>query len=410
MTHRLIAMLLFALIISTLFASRVAIFRYGPHGDVQALIAKERKVGCIRWFPLDDDQLRRKVAFDQCEEGRFDDIKIQVCRSLVKYDGYLNTQVIANGTDYIWLSEKEERFEELYRIMGDLGRHLKRMGLVNNAGPISHGQYRLMAVYTGTSRYTSRKISEDIKKTVSSSLRETNVFYHIGQYTPKQKYKTKYEIVQTDSVTAATAEKIIDPNAKILLVSFGNNQQPGGKYLQGSIAQESDIFRRTTISHILDSDEVRDKCYPINDLKSDVTRVVHTPNVHVMRSSEKSEFQFLSEAEILKYRIDLCTVSALNKNDPEESRLFNASGNLTREGLEITRKRIETTFQLAVKSKSDVLITGAFGCGAYDNDPFDIMDAFNEVIEKYHGAIPKVIFAVLGKDEYQKFRFGLSFT
>ena len=46
-------------------------------------------------------------------------------------------------------------------------------------------------------------------------------------------------------------------------------------------------------------------------------------------------------------------------------------------------KRIDCIFEIAITTKTDVLILGAFGCGAFRNLPHIVTNVFKILTEKY---------------------------
>src|SRR5207253_4689913 len=66
---------------------------------------------------------------------------------------------------------------------------------------------------------------------------------------------------------------------------------------------------------------------------------------------------------------------------------------------EITRKRIETIFQVGLLHEHDSLLLGGLGCGAFNNPQMRIIEYFNEMIEKYGPYFKQITFAILSKKD-----------
>ena len=60
------------------------------------------------------------------------------------------------------------------------------------------------------------------------------------------------------------------------------------------------------------------------------------------------------------------------------------------------KTRIKNVFEAAVDNNVEVFIVGAFGCGAFENPPEVVSQAFKEVIEEghYRKRIPYIVFAI----------------
>ena len=68
---------------------------------------------------------------------------------------------------------------------------------------------------------------------------------------------------------------------------------------------------------------------------------------------------------------------------------------ITRDGLKkLHEKRIEKIFQVAIAEHAEVLILGAFGCGAFCNPPEIVAEAFAKNTEKYRYCFEVIEYAV----------------
>lgn len=73
----------------------------------------------------------------------------------------------------------------------------------------------------------------------------------------------------------------------------------------------------------------------------------------------------------------------------------------TKEYKKIMESRIKKILDIASKEKVQVLILGAFGCGAFHNPPEIVADVFNSLIRNYNFEI--VEFAVFCRDDTKNF-------
>lgn len=188
-----------------------------------------------------------------------------------------------------------------------------------------------------------------------------------------------------------------------MILNFASNRKPGGGYKNGRTAQEEDLFRRTTLSLVLDSDVRPKPHYPINPIKYRAgtnMKGLYTGGIRALRDSKKNQFKFYDN----EYQVDVCTIPAFDGREKAkddypyygDAKSYTKPRILNDTGLELTRQKIEIMFQMALKHNVKVLIAGAFGCGVFENIPELIIDLFNETMYKYRTADLEVVFAVIG--------------
>lgn len=71
-------------------------------------------------------------------------------------------------------------------------------------------------------------------------------------------------------------------------------------------------------------------------------------------------------------------------------------------------RRIQKIFEVAMAARADVLILGAFGCGAFRNPPELVAEVFAEFTEKYRRCFDVIEYAVFHTERetgnYEAFR------
>lgn len=65
---------------------------------------------------------------------------------------------------------------------------------------------------------------------------------------------------------------------------------------------------------------------------------------------------------------------------------------------DVMKNRIRKILQLGIESKATVIILGAFGCGAFLNNPEDISQIFKELLyDEFYGMyFDKIVFPIFG--------------
>lgn len=113
------------------------------------------------------------------------------------------------------------------------------------------------------------------------------------------------------------------------------------------------------------------------------------------------------------YQVDVLTCAAPNlRKRPSNSMNPHAgktAANIRNSSLyELHMKRLECVFKAAAANKAEVLVLGAFGCGAFCNPPAVVAKAFAAVQKKYVGYFETIEYAVFCKnhetENYDTFR------
>lgn len=183
--------------------------------------------------------------------------------------------------------------------------------------------------------------------------------------------------------------------------------------MHGSSAQEEAICRCSTLYPCLNADVMWDGFYMQhraldNPLYND--DCIFTPNVIVFKSD--TDFpEELQESEW--WNVDVITCAAPNLRHTPSNMMNPCAGrkkaDISYENLrELLTRRIQRIFHVAVSSGAEVLILGAFGCGAFKNPPKLVAEVFAEFTEKYRKCFDTIEYAVYyvehEKENYKAFK------
>ena len=178
-----------------------------------------------------------------------------------------------------------------------------------------------------------------------------------------------------------------DPN-RVLVLNFANPDRPGGSVRQGGQGQEKGLCRKSTLLASLES-EAAAPFYAAHQagaspLASDA--ILLSPNVEVFRDENN---------ELLE---EPFTVAVLSCAAPRANTGAGPSG----EELEkLLYDRIAGMLHVAAAYRYHYLVLGAWGCGAFGNDPGQIAQLFRRAFKelrrgdyRYHNYFRGVAFAV----------------
>jgi Uncharacterized protein conserved in bacteria (DUF2263) len=189
------------------------------------------------------------------------------------------------------------------------------------------------------------------------------------------------------------------------VLNMANAHVPGGAYVEGAVAQEENMFRRTDCHF-----RVTDKEYDINldRYVPEMTRLIsaqegivyldtHTPRVCIRgpedRLKSDLEYAWLAEDQVFPFfelrsaAQDLRDGSAFDPNE--------------------TRKRISAQLHTLCKHGIRHVVFGAFGCGAFRNPAFRVAEIYREEITAHRTNFAVIAFAIFsagyGPNNYAPF-------
>ena len=216
---------------------------------------------------------------------------------------------------------------------------------------------------------------------ISKSVAKSKIYEFCNQ--PKYPASAVFKLLNTDNVSAI----MMQPDDKrIGVLNFASFKEPGGKFLDGSSAQEECLCHNSFLYNVLY--EFQDSYYNINKQKLNralyLNKALYTPDI---------EFE---QGGVTKV-VDVINCAAPNWTTA--SKYCHVS---PQENHEALASRIEFVKNIACDNNLDVILLGAYGCGVFGQDP----DTVARLI--YHSfklSGLTVILAVPGNDKnYQAFK------
>ena len=212
-----------------------------------------------------------------------------------------------------------------------------------------------------------------------------------------KRYKEKAKVVVSKkrSYEAAAAYK----DQEICVHNFASSTTPGGGVVKGSSAQEECLCRCSTLYFNLNTPEMWEGFYtPHRELHNPVHNddCIYTPGVVVMKSD--TEFPEVMKKEDW-YSVNVITCAAPNLRLMPSNKMNIGDGNKKvklpdKELLALHEKRLTRILDIALNEENEVVILGAFGCGAFENNPTVVAMAAKNVIEKYLHSFKTIEFAI----------------
>lgn len=226
-----------------------------------------------------------------------------------------------------------------------------------------------------------------LKSAVLKSIDNT-VLYKADDY-PEIKCKSdrqcRIEVTKERTVESAKNLHNIYPDSRIGILNFASAVNAGGGVVLGATAQEECICRCTTLYPCLATKRLKKEYYiphriGLNFCYTDAC--IYTPDIIVM----KSDLLYpKSIPESDWFSIDVLTCAAPNLSTAwiSKNRLY-----------EIHKKRGSHILSIAAANGIDVLVLGAFGCGAFRNNPDIVSQAYIDILPDFTGYFTEIRFAV----------------
>ena len=271
----------------------------------------------------------------------------------------------------------------------------------------------LIAVFEDTEEWYQN--DETLKEAITQSIKGTELYME-GELPEieagKSTEKTVITVGKHRTFETAQYYKRKNPELKVGVLNFASATNPGGGVTSGSRAQEEALCRCSTLYPTLATDDLWKKYYKFhrdrhNALYTDAC--IYTPDVLVIKS-DTDKPQRLPKDKWIKVDVLTCAAPNLrprpnNKYNPEAGKHIDVSDE---ELFTLHVNRAKQILTVAVLNGIDVLILGAFGCGAFQNDPNVVAKAYAEVIPQFNGYFKEITFAIYcspkkGNDNYIAF-------
>lgn len=187
--------------------------------------------------------------------------------------------------------------------------------------------------------------------------------------------------------TQAAGEK-----GRVAVLNFANAYHPGGGVKHGAMAQEeclcrsSNLYSGLTLPYLI-RNYYKDNQRTTGDLGTD--KVIWSPGVTVFKSDDAVPVMLDHSFEV-----DVLTCAApyydINKKHPIPLAQLE----------DVFYHRILNILEVAIANDVDSIVLGAFGCGAFNNPPGLVAEAFYRVLveKQYRNYFRRIVFAIKKND------------
>ena len=235
--------------------------------------------------------------------------------------------------------------------------------------------------------YMEREFNDEILDCIDESYIYNHCNSPFSEFNNRE-HKAEIILIDKDSVSAIFDYPSNDIN-KSMVLNFASYKNPGGMFLKGSSAQEESLCHESYLYNILK--EFDDAFYSYNRQHKNkalyTNRAIYSEYVRFMRDTDAF--------------CDVLTCAAPNKKAAQE--YCNVSNELNSSTL---RERIRFVVAIAALNKADTLILGAYGCGVFGQDPYEVAQIFKDIFDKYPYMFNRIVFAIPSKksENYKAFK------
>lgn len=209
-------------------------------------------------------------------------------------------------------------------------------------------------------------------------------------------YKDVAKVVVSKKRTFEAARAYRDSN--VAIHNFASASNPGGGVANGANAQEECLCRCSGLYFCLNVDEMwKGFYYPHRNAHDSIHNddVIYTPSITVFKT-DSAYPKLMEESDWYDVNVITCAAPNLrtipsNKYNPGDGEQVNLT---EKELLAIHEKRARRILDVAVSEGNEIVILGAFGCGAFKNKTEIVARAYKNVIADYLHAFKTIEFAV----------------
>lgn len=222
----------------------------------------------------------------------------------------------------------------------------------------------------------TKEMADKYPLEIAKSIENTKIYDENHSFDSCLKsYCTKISVTDEDSVSAIFSADNCD---HIAVLNFASYKSPGGKFIEGSSAQEESLCHESFLYNVLSQFP---KYYENNNRAKNkalyLNRALYSKDIIFVRKD--------------KTRIcDVVTCAAPNLTAAKE--YCNVSDSVNTKEL---TNRCDFVLNILSEQQAETIILGAYGCGVFGQNPEEVANIFKTLLStKYKGVFDKVVFAI----------------
>ena len=258
-----------------------------------------------------------------------------------------------------------------------------------------------------------------LSASVNVAKKKTTVYYE-DEYPVFDASKSRTNAITMSgdrSFQAAMRLRREYPDAKIAVMNFANAFHAGGGVTKGSSAQEESLCRTSTLYPLIYRRSLRDTFYKhhkyLNTPKASDS-LIYTEGVIICKTDGDLPERMPRENWV---SVDVITIAAPDLRTKSNQHAPLVDGGTSMNNAELFGYHVKRAIHMltcAAAQKADILVLGAFGCGAFENNPNVVARAYRTALEEFPKVFERIEFAIYcptGKSEnYDAFERELNIT
>ena len=207
--------------------------------------------------------------------------------------------------------------------------------------------------------------------------------------TSETKRATRFE-VRNETTFQALARVVSSDGGHVACLNFASAKNPGGGFLNGSLAQEEALACASGLYSCLLKAPEYYECNRANRSALYLDLAIFSPGVPFFRNDTGTLLEKPVLASVITSPAP--NAGAVAQNEPANARHVEPT----------LQRRAGQVLAIAAAHEVDRLILGAWGCGVFRNDPRMVARIFVELLKppgKFAGVFNEVAFAVFDRSE-----------
>ena len=243
------------------------------------------------------------------------------------------------------------------------------------------------------------KSDDDLSASVVEAKKKTKVYFEddYPAFKVDKVYDTEITVSRDRSYQAAMRLSSENAGSKIAVMNFANAFHAGGGVVKGASAQEECLCRTSTLYPLLYRRTLRDSFYKYHHDKNSSKAsdsLIYIEGVVICKTDEDIPKRKDKKDWV---NVDVITIAAPDLRDKSNKYAPIIGDGTYMNNAELfgyhVRRAIHM-FTVAAAKKADILVLGAFGCGAFQNNPEVVARAYKIAIQEFPKVFKKIEFAV----------------